>query len=324
MNKFRFAIMGAGNIAGKFADAVSLLDNCEVAAVSSKSMNRAKNFAEKCGINAFYDTYEKMLQEVKPDGVYIATTPDSHYALTKLCMQYHVPVLCEKAMFMNSKDARDIFEDSKKNQVFVMEAMWSRFLPAVNKAKQWMKEGIIGEVNCLSMNCGCSFDREISKRNFDPKLGGGAAFDLTVYNYELATWFFGDEIKDMKVVSLWEENGIDSFNHVTLKYEDKLAVLLSSCVTTMREELVMSGTEGKIIVPHAHFGNEVYAYDKAGNEILHYVDEETQNGFVYEIQEVVNCIGHGEIESKVVPHELTIRCAELFDEIYRQNHKMKI
>lgn len=318
MEKFRFAIMGAGNIAVNFCNAVKLLDDCEIVAVSSKSMERAAKFAEKCQIPGAYDSYEQMLLEAKPDCVYIATTPDSHYALSKLCMQHHVPVLCEKAMFMNSREAKDIFEDSKNNGVFVMEAMWSRFLPAVNKAKQWMKDGVVGEINCLSMNCGCAFDREMCKRNFDPNLGGGAAFDLTVYNYELATWFFGDEIKNVSVVSLWDENGIDTFNHVTLKYEDKLAVLLSSCVTTMREELVLSGTEGKMIVPHAHFGNEVYAYDKAGNEIRHFIDEETENGFVYEIQEVVNCIRNGEIQSKMVPHDLTIRCAELFDEIYKQ------
>ena len=315
---FRFAIMGAGNIAGHFCNAVNLLNDCEVTAVASKSGERAEKFAANWQIKKFYDSYETMLQQEKPDCVYIATTPDSHYTLAKLCMKYRIPVLCEKAMFMNSRDAEDIFRDSKEYQVFVMEAMWSRFLPAIAVAKQWMAEGKIGKANCLSMNCGCAFDREKNKRNFDPKLGGGAAFDLTVYNYELATWFFGDAITGINVVTMWDENKIDTFNHVTLQYSDKLAVLLSSCISMIEEGLIISGTEGKIVVPHAHYANEAFLYDRAGNNVQHFVDEQTVNGFVYEINEVMECIRKGEIQSVHVPHELTVKCAKLFDEIYRQ------
>lgn len=315
---FRFAIMGAGNIAVKFCHAVSLLKDCEIVAVASKSLERAERFAGNCQIKHYYDSYEKMLQEIKPDCVYIATTPDSHYSLAKLCMEYKTPVLCEKAMFMNSKDAKDIFTDAKNNGIFVMEAMWSRFLPAVNKAKKWMTDGLIGKVNCLTMSCGTSFDREKNQRNFNPKLGGGAAFDLTVYNYELATWFLGEDILDIQVSVMWDENGIDTFNHVLLKYRDKLAVLLSSCDTLLEEALVVMGNDGKIVIPHAHYADGAFLYDKSGVEKFHFVDKQTENGFVYEIREVMNCIKEGKVQSEVVPHEITMKCAKLFDEIYRR------
>lgn len=315
---FHFGIMGAGNIAVRFCDAVNRLAGCEVTAAASKSMERAERFAERNHLPKAYDSYEEMLQKEDLDCVYIATTPDAHYALAKLCVKYHVPVLCEKAMFMSSADAKDLFAEAEKNGVFVMEAMWSRFLPTLQTAKRWIAEGKIGEANCLTIAVGTAFDREANKRNFDPKLGGGAAFDLTVYCYEIAELFFGSEIEKTDVSVIWEESGIDLINYVQVKYKDKIATLISSCVSMLEEKLVISGTKGRIEIPHPHYGNENFLFDYSGNPAEHFIDEKTENGFVYEIQEVMDCIARGETESSVVPHELTIRCAELFDKIYEK------
>lgn len=132
MSTFRFAIMGAGNIAHQFCDAVTLVEDCEVSAIASKDLGRAQKFAEECSVAHAYDNYEQMLIEEKPDCVYIAVTPNDHFRLTMLCLEHRVPVLCEKAMFTNSAEAKAVFEKAEKDQTFVMEAMWSRFLPAVN------------------------------------------------------------------------------------------------------------------------------------------------------------------------------------------------
>ena len=138
MSNFRFGIMGAAKIANKFCEAVSLIDNCEVCAVSSKSYERAKDFATARGISKNYGNYSEMLEAEKPDCVYIAVTNNDHYRLTMMCVERGIPVLCEKAMFQNSEEAKKVFEVAAKNKVFVMEAMWSRFLPAINKAKRLM------------------------------------------------------------------------------------------------------------------------------------------------------------------------------------------
>ena len=114
---FNFAIMGAGNIAGKFVDAVRRVNGCDVVAVASKSMERAENFARQFEITKYYDSYEIMLQENRIDCVYIATTPNFHYELTKLCLAYNIPVLCEKAMFMNYKEAESVFSESKRKGI---------------------------------------------------------------------------------------------------------------------------------------------------------------------------------------------------------------
>ena len=154
MSTFRFAIMGAGNIAHQFCDAVTLVEDCEVSAIASKDLGRAQKFAEECSVAHAYDNYEQMLIEEKPDCVYIAVTPNDHFRLTMLCLEHRVPVLCEKAMFTNSAEAKAVFEKAEKDQTFVMEAMWSRFLPAVNQAKKWAAEGKIGRLEALQGRIG--------------------------------------------------------------------------------------------------------------------------------------------------------------------------
>ena len=194
---FRFAIMGAGGIAEKFCDAVNRLENMEVIAVASKSIERAEQFAQKNNVAQAYDSYERMLKEADPDGVYIATTPNYHYELTMLCLDYKKPVLCEKAMLVNGEEARNVFQRSKGLGVFVMEGMWSRFLPHNKIAKQWLEEGKIGNVELAEINIGFSAGNDPKNRFNNPELAGGAATDVGVYCFELMTYFLDRPIRDM-------------------------------------------------------------------------------------------------------------------------------
>lgn len=318
---FNFAIMGAGSIAGKFVDAVHRVEGCKVVAVASKSKERAEDFARQFTIERHYDSYEAMLQEENIDCVYIATTPNFHFELARLCLAYKIPVLCEKAMFMSRKEAESIFIEAKRQGVFVMEAMWSRFLPAVKKAKEWLEDGRIGESSLINCIISYAFDPIKNKRNFDPILGGGAAFDLTVYAYELTDFFWGREHARLSVNAGWAKTGIDLWNHVNLSYgenNEKMASLYSGCTAMADERIEIAGSKGRIIVPYPHHGDHAYLIDVAQNIKEEFVDVQTENGFVYEIEEVVKCIREGKIESEIVPHDLTLRCSELFDVIYTQ------
>ena len=315
MTNFRFAVMGAGNIANKFCDAVNRIADCEVAAVASKSMERAQAFARKTGLNADYDSYEKMLIEEKPDCVYIAVTTDAHYALTMLCLEHKVPVLCEKAMFVNSAQAETVFEKARQEKIFVMEAMWSRFLPAIKMAKQWMDEGKIGTPSFIDTAIGFLAPVDKDNRYYSPKLGGGAAFDITVYAYELTTYMAGRSIENMQVSAVWSDTGVDLSDQVTICYPGLMASLRTSFAAALHERMAIYGSEGKIVIPHPHFAEEAFLYNKANELVMHFQDTVTENGFLYEIEEAVNCIRDGRIESPVVPHSLTLDCARLFDRI---------
>ncbi len=316
MSTFKFAIMGAAAIAEKFCGAVRLIDGAEVIAVAGKTESRLKEFAEKQGIPKYYVGYEELLKNEKPDCVYIAAVTSLHYELTMMCLNYGVPVLCEKAMFTNSKEADEAFALAKEKGVFAMEAMWSRFLPAIRKAKQWIVEGRIGKVGHITCNIGWVCPKDDNNRFYSKELGGGAAFDLLVYSYELSTFMHPHKITTVNSVTTFAHTGVDATEQVTLQFEDgAVASISASIVTQLDECLVICGDKGRIEVPSAHFANQAKLYDLGRNVTEHFVDTETENGFVYEAQEAMRCVREGKLESETVPHKETLACSKVFDRV---------
>lgn len=315
MKEFRFAIMGAGHIARNFCDAAALVPNCRVAAVASKSLDRAKALSSEKGIPAAFDSYEDMLASQRPDCVYIATTCDSHYDLAMLCTQYGMPVLCEKAMFTTFREADDFFRFAREKGVFAMEALWSRFLPAVNMARQWLKEGRIGKAALAEMNIGFVAPPDPENRYFSPRLGGGASNDLTVYGLQILMYALNRTISEAHAVAVPAETGVDATSIVLLDMQGLPASVKSSFCASLNEGLMIYGDKGRIVVPHAHYASEAILYGQNGEETARFRDETTQNGFTYEIEEVMNCIARGALESDVVPQESTLSCAKIFDQI---------
>lgn len=315
---FRFGVMGAGSIAGKFVDAVRRMPDCEVAAVASRDLGRAAEFARSQAIPAFYQGYEEMLRQEQLDAVYIAARTHAHAALTRLCIDHGVPVICEKAMFMSGAEAREVLGLARQKGVFCMEAMWSRFLPAVAEMKRRLDAGEIGEPLYAELAIGWQAPNGPGNRFFDPNQGGGAAYDLTVYGYELADYFLGQPDAEVSAGVLWGDSGVDETESVALRWTGRephcLATLSASIVTNLEERAVIHGTKGVLRMPKPHMA-EGFTLTRADGTTESWRDEKTVNGFVYEVEEVVRCVRAGLLESPVVPHELTIRCAEMFDAI---------
>ena len=315
MGTFRFGILGAAGIASHFCIAVSQIEDCEVCAVASKSLERAEKFAATNGVPKYYDSYEELLETEKPDAAYIAVTTNDHYRLSKMCVERGIPVLCEKAMFESSEQARDLFALAKEKQVFVMEALWSRFLPAVNKVKSWVEEGVIGIPQLSQFTIGFIAPENVENRYYSPALGGGAARDITVYAYELTTYILQQKIKRMNVSATFAETGVDINNHISIDFEHTLADLTTSFVTNVDNKMVLYGRYGKIVLPYPHFASECFWYDTNGELKEHFKDAQSRSGYVYEIEETIRCVREGKIESDVVPWSETLECAKLFDEI---------
>lgn len=313
MSDFRFAIMGAGAISTKFANAVSLIDGAVVCAVASRSTERAEAFAQKNSIPHAYGSYEEMLTAEKPDCVYIGATTDLHYPLSRLCIEHSIPVLCEKAMFTNSHDAEELFSLAKKKKVFSMEAMWSKFLPAMLHARELVQKGAIGEPVILNASLGFVADAHPEHRYFNPALGGGTAYDLTVYAFELSEYMLSDTARDIQLQLRRAETGVDTTNVCLASIGNCAVTMQSSIVSPLTEELVLSGTKGKIVIPNIHFTSECFLYDSNRRLTEHYIDTETENGFVFEALEAMRCIEHGMLESTIADHASTLRCARLFD-----------
>lgn len=314
MRKFRFVILGAGNIAEKFADAVNLIDDCEVVAVGSRSADRADLFARKLGIKASFGNYEEMLDAIHPDAAYIATTHNTHTQLIKLCIGKDIPVLCEKTMCMNANESEVVISLAKEKNVFLMEAMWSRFLPAVMKAKEWIEGGKIGKPVMAQLQIGNRYQFAADNRFFSKKLGGGAALDLGVYGYQITTFLVGENVTDVNCQARYSHTGVDTTDHISMNSGDCLIDITATIETKIDENLIVYGEKGKIILPHSQWADDcIFVSMDDEKEIFH--DSITKNGFVGEIQEVIKCVRENRVESSVVPHSLTLKCSKVLDMI---------
>ena len=316
MEDFRFAILGAGGIANKFADAVDRVEGCRVAAVASKSEARAADFAARNGVPASYGDYARLLEAERPDCAYIATTCDSHHAVARLCLEHRVPVLCEKAMFTDAARTEAFFRDSEAAGVFSMEALWSLFLPALGKAREWVRQGRVGEVACADFAVGFAPPRDPGNRFFNPALGGGAANDLTVYGFHILPWIVDRPIEEMSTQVTYADTGVDETEAVALRLTGGMtATVRCTLASAVEERLELSGSLGRIVVPKPHMAMEAELYDGRGELVERFVDSRTPNGFVYEVAEVMRCVRAGRVQSDVVSHAATLACARWLDGI---------
>ena len=241
---FRFAVIGAGKIAHKFCDAARRA-GAQVASVASKSEERAADFAKQENIPAFFGSYETMLDTVRPDAVYIATTHNFHYENILLCLSKKIPVLCEKPMVCTRKEAEIIFAEAQKQNTFVMEGMWARFLPQVVQAKKWLEEGRIGHVELATSTVAFRAEYDPESRLFNPALAGGAVWDVGVYALELITFLMGEQPLEVQPMITRTPSGVDRAASINLRFSDSLACAQTTCMASTRNG--SPSTERKVL-----------------------------------------------------------------------------
>lgn len=320
MDKFRFGILGPAKIAHRFAHAVGMMPDAELVAVASSNLGRAKEFAERNHIPAYYGSYEEMLSRDDIDGVYIATTNNFHYDNLLQCIEHGKHVLCEKSMVMNQRDAETVFAKAKEKGVFVMEAMWRRFLPHMQRAREWVRSGAIGRVEMAQCTIGFRGTLEPENRIYNTALGGGGLYDIGVYAIEVTGFLVGEAIRDVKTMLSFVDTGADNVMNISVRYERCIANL--QCITTSQipQQLYLYGTEGYIWLDSPVGGDTARLYGRDG-ELIEECRVTPENGFLYEAQETVRCARAGKLESEVVPHRDTIECAAIFDQCMRENER---
>jgi len=316
MSKIRFGIMGAGAIAEHFARAVKLTDTAETVAIASKTIEKAESFALKNNIPRFC-SYVSLLSSDDIDIVYIATTHNFHYENIKACLKNGKNVLCEKPMVLTQKDACELFELAKSQGLFLMEAMWTRFVPSMQKALSWIKDGKIGKIQALSGVIAFKCDQYPESRLMNPSLAGGALYDIGVYAIELSAFLVGERIVNAKGNLRHDSNtGVDVNTSFILEFETVDACLQCLFTSNGKEYLIINGDKGYIEIPIPHLNNECCLFDSNRALVEHFKQEFPEgNGFVYEIEEAVSCIKNGKLESNVVPAKDTIECAGIFDKL---------
>ncbi len=322
MKEIRFGIFGAANIAHKFVDAVRHVEGACVVSVASRSPERAEAFRVKNNLPSI-DTYESLVKRDDIDVIYIATTQNMHKENVLLCLNHGKHVICEKAMALSEADAREMFALAREKNLFLMEAMWSRFLPSIQTARKWLEEGRIGEIQSAYATIGFSCNQPLTGRIFNPALGGGAMYDIGVYAIEVMTYLLNDTIHDVKsFVRPHPVTGVDERVAMLVRFEKADALMDISVSSNVKQFVILNGNKGRIELPDFHVGNTAIftPFDASVPETYACVHP-GDNGFAYEANEVAACIREGRITSDIVPPETTIECARVFDLVLRKGNE---
>lgn len=313
MKEIRWGIAGPGIIANKFAAAISNVDGASLAAVASRSHERAEAFAKKYDIPIAFSSYEDMARSDEVDAVYVSTAHPFHFDCVKTFLLSGKSVLCEKPLCINAKDARELAATAKDRGVFLMEAMWTKFLPAIREAKMIVESGMIGDIMGLVADfCYRSFPEEEAKL-FDNSLAGGSLLDVGVYGLHLASLFFGNDPEKICAAAN-VQNGVDLHTVVTLSYKSGAIANVSSAIALQKPETAyIYGTKGCIRIPTFYGAVELYL--DTGNGEKHKKKPPKGDGFEEEIYEACECIRDGRVESRVHPLSDTLAVIAQMDEI---------
>lgn len=244
---FGWGIMGTGTIAGLFAADLSLLPQARLAAVHSRSRDKALAFAGRFGGAAAYDDEAAFLADPAVEAVYVATPNHLHVAQALRAIAAGKPVLIEKPIALKSGDVALIAEAARQRGLFAMEALWSRFLPAVRAAREHIAAGRIGPVKRMRADLSYAHAQEPGSRLFDPALGGGAAFDLGVYPLSLTLHLLGEP---QAVSGRWFRagSGVDLRSEFRLDYAGAVAELSCGFDRTGANRFLIEGTQGALLL----------------------------------------------------------------------------
>lgn len=321
MTEIRWGIIGCGHIAEKFAVSLAALEQGKLVAGASRTPGRAAAFGDKYGFQKAYTDYEALVSDPEVDAVYVATTHNFHYENAKLCLENGKHVLCEKPMTVNAAQSKELVELARDKQLFLMEAVWTRFLPAIRKMKELLDKGVIGEVTTVHCDFGIQADCDDSHRLRNPDLAGGALLDLGIYPITFASVVLGCNPKNVTGSAIMTDLGVDERSFYFLEYDGKQRAVLSSSFTEKSPiEARVYGTEGILRVPPDFLGAtklEIYKKDAAEPKTLEFPCPEMER-FKYEIAEAMECMAAGKIESDILPHAETLAVMDIMDTLRAQ------
>lgn len=313
----RIGIIGCGWIAEKMAITLQGMEKVEAYAIASRDLNKAETFAQKWNFTRAYGSYEEMLDDELVDLVYIATPHSHHYAHTRLSLLKGKPVLCEKAFTANAKEAEELLQLAKEKNLFLTEAIWTRYMPLSQTICGLVDNGAIGRPQLLTANlCYPNYHKE---RMHKPELAGGALLDLGVYTLNFAAMVFGTDIIRTTSACIKTDTGVDAQNSITLEYADgKMAILCSSQMAKSDRQGIISGDKGFMIVDNINNPQKVSVYDSDYQLTAVYNCPPQITGYEYQVYASIEALENGWLESPFMPHQETLRIMRQMDELRKE------
>lgn len=313
----RWGVLGPGSIARKFATGLQSLSDAQLVAVGSRSQASADKFGDEFGVPRRYASYAELANDPDVDAIYVATPHSFHQEHTQLCLRAGKAVLCEKPFAINAAQSAAMITTAREVKVFLMEAMWTRFLPLIVRVRELIAEGAIGELRMLWSDFGFRTSVNPSGRLFDPALGGGGLLDVGIYPVSMAAMLLGQPNRIASLADLGE-TGIDEQAGMVLGYPgEKMAILATAVRTTTPMETTIMGSSGSIRIHTPSWcPTRLTLSNQAGVQEIEV--PMIGNGYHYEAAEVARCLRAGLTESPTMTLDESLAIMQTLDAIRAQ------
>ncbi|MBU2987681.1 Gfo/Idh/MocA family oxidoreductase [Saccharophagus degradans] len=315
----RWGLIGPGLIAERFAKSLTFVEGASLYAVASRDAERASTFAAKHSVAKAYHNYTDLVADKQVDAVYICTPHRFHYQQIKMCLLAGKPVLCEKPLTVNAAEAKELMALAKSAGVFLMEAMWTPFLPVYQQLSAWLAEGCIGDIKSMQSSFGFAVARQASGRYLNHDVAGGVLLDMGMYNVAISQWLMKRKPEVIQAQGLIGSTRVDEMVSAQLNYgAGVVSQFICSFQSQLSNTFSVCGSLGRITV-------QPYFWDNGSISLeLNSGRAETKTlpfrgaGFEYEIEHAQECIEKGLIESPIIKFELSLQTLEVMDEIRAQ------
>ncbi|MEU2350457.1 Gfo/Idh/MocA family oxidoreductase [Modestobacter sp. NPDC049651] len=299
--EIRWGVVGPGRIAENVTRDLAHVDGASVVAVASRSSDRARAFADRHGIGRAHGSYAAILADPDVDVLYVATPHPQHHAIALGALRAGKALLVEKAFTATVAGAQEVVDLAHETGVFVMEAMWTRFQPAVVRLRELIADGAIGEVRSVQADLGVQREFDPTDRLFAKELGGGALLDLGVYVVSFAQMVLGTP-DTVRATGSTFPTGVDAEAALLLGWADgRSASLLTSLRNGLPGQARVFGTAGWIdVLPRFHHPQTIVLH-RAGADPEEITLPQTGGGYSHELAEVTGCLRAGRGESAVMP-----------------------
>ncbi|MCB9890110.1 MAG: Gfo/Idh/MocA family oxidoreductase [Planctomycetes bacterium] len=315
---FRWGILGCGRIAEAFAIGLEPHEDQALVAVASRDLDRARTFAGRHPgrqlVARAYDDYSALCRDPDVDAIYVATPHTFHAEHGKLVIEHGKALLLEKPFTVHEREAIEVIELARARDVFCMEAMWTRFRPAMVHALSLIRDGAIGTPEMVHASFGFRASFDPAGRHFDKGLAGGALLDVGVYCVSLADLVFDAPITARSSLATIGTTGVDERSGYLLAFEGGgLAVLSSAVRTVTSHDARIDGSKGSIVIPDFWRPTSVRAIQ--ARYTREWTFDEPGNGYGWQALEVAKCVREGLRESPLRPLEATLRVQRELDRL---------
>jgi len=316
--KIKWGILGTGRIARSFATALTFVENTSLYAIGSRRFEKAKAFSAEYHVPKAYGSYQEVVQDKEVDAIYVATPHHLHCSNTLMALEHNKHVLCEKPFGVNGSEVRKMIDCAKDKNLFLMEAMWSRFLPNIIKTKQLIDAGEIGKINLMTSVFSFLSLNGPEHRHFNKALCGGSLLDIGIYPVFLSLFLFGKPDKVSAIAQIGK-TGVDNSCSFTFNYKDEfLSVMHSSYMANAEVVSEIHGEKGKIILPDRWFNPVNIKLVKNNGQETPFELNFIGNGYNYEAAEAVNCILENKCQSKLMDWNFSLMLIDTLDAIRKE------